>query len=586
MLEIRRRQPAEISEPFTGRVIVEVDHSLIDLQVLRQGGSVASVRMVEETKAMAAYFGELTRLKVNQSLVPWITRQEVAAVAEGHFTLEQLYEHMLGPLSEVGLLEVSKRLGYRLLTRPNNFLEALSRPEPPHILNQRNFNNWVADETDERLLEPHLADFLSRISGLVGLDDGKVIGKAIVELSGLERTSAYRNMKALEEVGYVNRGEHNVYKVGHLNRTRIRDFLSRQIPLVVHVRGFAGGGSDRLRIADQLDPEFPEVAWEELGARVNGDDIPGKEEIGQVMFADFDQRFVMGDDVSLAYSGKLPMSENKVEKVLGVCEFLGIGPKEIERIITLYSGKTIAEAMSSIETGPQRRIDQLLLAEVKARILTATYKTAILIREAEAFTLAEVLRELEDQKPAELPIPITVAGVKSSEVGEVKADLVKTVLETPEPDERFLQVLKPATNKEVANAAASDKKVPKTGFMVPLGAYYRHRSLSFRASKIPWDDLVLMGLARRQGKDGHPEITPGGALLSAVYLNRNVVPKAKAIFGNRALTETARHLIHMLVWELAREPDKKGGRVTLIKSLLNDEGFKTLKCECEDCEEG
>lgn len=579
---------------------VEVNPNLIELTLKDPSqGTEQKLRLAADRKGMLAYFSVLTEQKIERFLDPWISRKELASYAKTHYTLDQLYTHFFKPGAEAGILELSNTKGYRLACDPAKLLEILQSDEPHHILEIVGFESWRREkEFFPILIEDYHLPFLCAVLRLSeGLSPERYLDiPKLRSQTGLSRETVYTDLAELENLGLIKR-EGPRYRVGDVNLTYVSEIVKAQErPVAIKIKlkkapsaalGIESRRAIPLEVKKEEEPEFPEISWRESG--VDTIDIGQLildrprllRQLDQIMTADFRFKLVYSKDNKFVFSGNLPDNvEPNLKITLGVLDFLGLGPKELDLIEKDLIGTISATITSRLEGSPLLKA-RLLAAEIKARLAGLILNDVVTTEEGEKLSFASV-RSLLDEALAPREPKVEPKEIIIYEKKDEKKEKRET---KPRPiiNEKLVEVIGKPFERELRSAMGQPSVFVDP--QPPTFAFNFHRSLSNKSDFIPWQELFALNLAFPDYEGNyHPHFTPAGALVAALYLDHSVHSRVLALERgeNRALKRVAKYIAHLLRARLDEDVGEKEKHYleNCLSTLRQTEVF----CGCKDCQ--
>lgn len=590
----------------------QINPEVIELAVSRQGGE-RSIKLGGDRKRMLAYFTLLSERKIQCGLVPWITRRELTEYVQPTYSLAQLDTHLFDFWAESGLLEVSRNKGYRLAARPSDIWEVLQGEESHYSLKLEGFESWIGSAgaslilIEEYQLSLIRAVFNQCRSGCSKKEYLRTL--ALQESTGLSRDTIYADLRNLEKLGIIKRARiTDRYRVGDVNQEFVAELLARQEkPVVLRVKFKEAStkelvkdsllplmGTDRakpLNIRVQEEFEFPEISWQAGEVDIKELDLANRQVLGQIyqiLVADLQPADVFSRDKRLIYSGNLPDLPSVGQKaVLGILDFLGFGSEELK---ICGSDTTLAAAIRRLETG-KRLKEQLFAGEVKSRLLSLVFGEVVLPEEGGEYAWADLLGDLENslEKKVEEVEPFGIKIIPAEPpIAEQEKMSIKEVVEEIRvwfvPNRKLLELMEPITRREISFAL--NQPSIQVGRLPPTAVFNYHRNLSSKADLIPWSCLSGLGLVEYEERDYHPRIGPGGALLTALFLNSMIHNRAMAVTRGetKAMQAVAAHLTHLLLHRSRDKGELSEREKKYLENCLRDLENTRLLCSCEECQ--
>lgn len=591
----------------------EINRETVELTVSCQDEEI-SIRLGEDRKKMLASFTLLTEKKIQRGLVPWITRKELTKYVCPTYSLAQLDSHLFDPLAESGLLEVSYHKGYRLAARPADVWEVLQGEESHYFLKAEGFKSWVESQnTPLILVEEYQLPLIRAISQQCSghLAEEFLRLPALCASVGLSKDRVYESLKKLEELGLIRRATSvSRYRVGDVNIEYVIQLLRvQEEEIVLRVRfkektpwnnvgsfkhDIQAGRARPLDVQGQEEFDFPAVSWREKKVEVEGLDFEDEhllKKTYQVLIADFQPVEIVGQG-RIIFSGNLPSANDLDQKtILATLEFLGFGPEELERCKV---SPTLAAAVRQLEQS-EKLIEQLLVQEVKSRLLSLFFGEIVLPEEGKNYAWNDLMKFLEEG--AKLIKVVQGIALSPNETIEPETPVLQTeevIFEAPLEakttpflvNSKLLQLMEPFIKKEIISA--TNQPSVFNDWLPPTAAYNYHRILSIKADFIPWKLLEGAGLVNYgdSNRDYHPRISPGGALLTALFFNLAIHNRVMVVGKGekRAMRLAATHLAHWLSVHLSGNQVLSEKERSYLENCLQNFRNADLLCDCEECQ--
>lgn len=561
-----------------GPITVDVDPLNTELTVANnQSGQAGTIRMGRDRKVMMAFFTGLTMAKLARFKDPWITRKEVASFTNFMFTHNQFHYHLLEPLNDIGLIEKNNKYGYRLVCDPKDMIKTLGSNKAHMKIDAKRSDKWGSLRAGTPLFGSHeipVMKALQQQAQATGEGTDRLSISKLMEETGLSEDSILRLLRELEKKGVIQRSiGKKEYRTTDIRRDPLDQILSiTESNIVIRVtengkpieKDENFGPTRRLAVAKvKYISEFPELSWGDIAVETDTTEYPREKLlslINTVLVTDLSYQTIIDDKLKTVYKGLFPRIE-QVNKstVIRILDILGIGHRELERL-PVQRQATLAAAIRALEVANKLPENRNLGAEIKSRLATILSGTVYESGDVASIPFAELMEEL------------TSAAEKLPEAPSDKVVYHRAEIIPPAPNKKLLDLMKPHFRKEISSATGQDR-IP-AWFMQPVEMFNFHRSLSFKAMRIPWDTLTRLGLAQLSGADHHPEILPAGALVTALFMNNSIRNRVGAISRGEedALKKVARHARVLLENELKRLSDKLGSDnvKTYIKSCISE----------------
>lgn len=558
-----------------------------------------TIRLGADRKKMLAYFVQLTEEKVNCGLAPWVTRKELTEYVQPIYSLAQLDAHLFDPLAELGVLEVNYKKGHRLAARPADVWKALQGGEPHYSLKAKGFESWIENTGAALILvEEYQLPLIRAVfrQCLGNLPEKFLEIPALCESANLSKDGVYEGLRRLEELGLIKRATRiGRYRIGDVGVGNVSTLLNAQeekivlrikfketAPKTAAVRNLQSDiqtvRMKPLDVQGQEEFDFPAVSWQKKEVSVRELDFEDKlilEKIGKVLFAEMQPTVIFARDKRLVYSTNLPgVDDVDQETILGIMEFLGFGPEELERYV---SDPTLAAAIRRLETQVGIK-EQLFCREVKSRLLSLIFGEVVLPKEGGEYAWADLLSDLERSLEKKAEPLVAKQETRTAE------EVVKEVPASFAPNQKLLELMEPIIRREISSALSQPSI--QVDRLPPTSVFNYHRALSIKADLIPWNRLLGLGLVGYEEGDYHPRIGPGGALLVSLFLSSGVHNRALAVTRGetRAIQVVAAHLTHFLLHHSREESELSKREEKYLKNCLQDLESARLFCTCRECQ--
>lgn len=233
---------AQSAESATGRLDVQTfkySPHKIKLALINGSASSQTIEFNERQKQMLAYLGGITKMKVKNYIYPWITRAELAQMAED-LSVVQFNRGLLTPLNEVGAVEVNKRFGYRLNCEPEDVLEVVVARGDQQSLRLKAPEEWYEVRIKPALFYTFQFPVLTSLYRQVIQDTPPETALDLEGIrldTGLSRDALYEQLKKLRDQGILQSvGRGSSYRVENLNRTLLEAVIKAQKPFKIKVQ--------------------------------------------------------------------------------------------------------------------------------------------------------------------------------------------------------------------------------------------------------------------------------------------------------------------------------------------------------------
>lgn len=563
---------------------LEVNPDLIEITVRDQlGNEVGTPRLGLDRKIMLAFAVGLTQAKLNRFLIPWFTREELVQATEEIYSQKQLTHHLLDPLGKMGVFEKSLRWGYLLACNPGNISDILRADRSRHELTIFGFDHWRQREIGDTILfasyqTPLIGALYEQGANATSFDADIDVSK-IRQLTGLSRQYTYTALRELEEQGIIERRSER-FRIGDINTAYLARVMPRlRDPIVIQVRPkgvelrkptIDAKHAEPLNTTTCETPVFPNVSWAQ--SRVNVAPNAQAESLSKfraILTAKLSDHTVVSRTKEHVYEGRLPLLAGIDDAmVFGILDFLGLGPMELTKLCSLRGAGTIVGQLERLKHS-NKLLDLLFLEAVKTRV-ASILPQGLGEKQVGSLNISQLVQLL----------PMPKRGITQPKLEETIFSL-RAKGERPVIDRKLLAAMLDPFADEIRSAISRDS-LP-VGPLLPTQAMNFHRSLGNAANRerIPWRELIGLGLAYGQGKDHHPLLESVGALITAIYLH--YLPGGSDPRGGRrvGLKRVTLHTAHLLT-ELSRT-DGNRPEARYAKNCLDTLSRENLLCPCNQC---
>ncbi|MCJ7739845.1 hypothetical protein MUP32_00825 [Candidatus Microgenomates bacterium] len=189
-------------------------------------------------KVILAYAAGLTMAKLARGLNPWMSASEIAGLSaeqEDKYSDESIHNLFI-KLKETGLLEINKKNGYRLNCDPWKLASALNSNKPASV-EVVGFDTWRQEHKFPRLMEQNEANFLIKLnghlrSGKYKAADDPLDMEALIDATGLHRTTIYKLLQHLQKGGFTSYAKGKKIKAGDFDTERLGETADRLSTLI------------------------------------------------------------------------------------------------------------------------------------------------------------------------------------------------------------------------------------------------------------------------------------------------------------------------------------------------------------------
>lgn len=397
-----RRQQAQLERRSNDQVQINIRRK-VEIKVSEREEPVI---LVPQTERMLAYFVALTEAKVWRGQEPLISGDQLAKVVDV-YTLDQLRDHLLTPLTESGILEVdSSKRGYRLLADPGDLWEILHGTDYSYKIKVEGYDSWLAKRyPGVVLVGSHLEKMLKAIQFQAGAslsDDDLFDLERIARQTNLGHDRVYENLQELERLGIICRRRVGQYRMTDIiDRKFLKEIVRRQeTPIVIRVNP-SDSFAAILTVDRQEKFSFPQVSWE---------DGKGFEELSR------EQKLQLLEKVLTAhlkpevyevagskYAIRIPEVEDiPRELIFGILQNLGIGPKELG-ILSPVGTDSLAATIRRFEARVNSQTLApnygLLMEQIKVNLLQLVFEQEVFGKDSHNWSFPKVMEFLDSPPP-------------------------------------------------------------------------------------------------------------------------------------------------------------------------------------------